>query len=51
MIIKSFETNKINLNLTKMILFYGKNEGYKNESIDNLLKNNKKVSTYEEKEI
>ena len=51
MIIKSFETNKINLNLNKIILFYGKNEGHKNENIANLLKNKKEISTYDEKEI
>jgi DNA polymerase-3 subunit delta len=51
MIIKSYELNKINLKKKKFILFYGKNEGLKNESTNNLLKNNKTISRYEEKEI
>ncbi len=51
MIIRSSETNKINLDLNKIILFYGKNEGHKNENISNLLKNKKEISTYDEKEI
>ena len=51
MIIKNFELNKINLNKNKIILFYGKNEGLKNEALDILIKNKKSVSNYEEKEI
>ncbi len=53
MILKNYEINKINLNLNKLILFYGKNEGYKNEEILRIIKNNKdyKVSKYDEKEI
>jgi DNA polymerase-3 subunit delta len=51
MIIKSHELNKINLEQNELILFYGKNEGLKNESTNNLLKNNKTISRYEEKEI
>ena len=38
MIIKSYELNKLNLDQNKIILFYGKNEGLKNDSINNLLK-------------
>ena len=38
MIIKFFETNKINIENTKKILLYGKNEGLKNEVIENFLK-------------
>ena len=38
MIIKSFETSKINLEQNKLILLYGKNEGYKSECIDHLIK-------------
>ena len=34
MIIKSFELNKIDLNKNKIIFFYGKNEGQKNEIIN-----------------
>ena len=51
MIIKSYELNKINLNENKFILFYGKNEGLKNETINKLIKNKSKISRYEEKEI
>ena len=38
MILKSFDINKINLNIHHLILFYGKNEGLKNESLYNLNK-------------
>ena len=51
MILKNFELNKINLNKNKVILFYGKNEGLKNESIKILLKKNKNILNFEEKEI
>ena len=51
MILKSFEINKINLEINHLILFYGKNEGLKNESLNILIKNKNNVSTYEEKEI
>ena len=51
MIIKSFEINKINLNLNNLFLFYGKNEGFKNEVTKNILKKKKNVLNYEEKEI
>ena len=40
MIIKSYELNKLDFKLNK-ILFYGNNEGLKNQSIDLLLKINK----------
>lgn len=50
MIIKFFEINKINLNHTKLILLYGKNEGLKNQKIKELTKDNDKVFTYDEKE-
>ena len=51
MIIKSYELNKLNFDQNKLILFYGKNEGLKNESTINLLKNKETISKYEEKEI
>ena len=51
MIVKFFETNKINLIKDKFILFYGKNEGLKNISIKNLLKNKKLILNYDEKEL
>ena len=51
MIIKSFETQKINLDSNKFILFHGDNEGLKNEKIKELIKNRNGISKYEEKEI
>jgi len=51
MIIKSYELNKLDLKLNKILLFYGNNEGLKNESIDFLLKNRNKAYVYEENEI
>ncbi|MDA9153005.1 DNA polymerase III subunit delta [Candidatus Pelagibacter sp.] len=51
MIIKAFELNGINLKKNKFILFYGKNEGLKNESLNQLIKEKKKISNFEEKEI
>ena len=50
MIYKNFETNKINFTKNKIILFYGKNDGLKNETKKNLLKN-KTLTNYEESEI
>ena len=38
MILKFFELKKINLNINKIILFYGKNEGLKKQEINNLIK-------------
>ena len=51
MIYKSFEINKIDKNLINIILFYGKNEGLKNEALDILNKNKNKILNYDEKEI
>ena len=53
MILKSFELVKIKLNNQKFYLFYGDNEGLKEETIKNLFqkKNQDKVHRYEEKEI
>ena len=51
MIIKSYELNKLNFDQNKLILFYGKNEGLKNDSINKLLKDKENISKYEEKEI
>ncbi|MDA7556949.1 DNA polymerase III subunit delta [Candidatus Pelagibacter sp.] len=51
MIIKSFEINKINLDLNKLYLFYGKNDGLKNEFTTNIIKNKKNIFNYEEKDI
>jgi len=51
MIIKSFEINKINFDQNKLVLFYGKNEGFKNEATNNLIKDKDEISKYEEKEV
>ena len=51
MILKSFEIKKINQNINHLILFYGKNEGLKNEAIDILNKDKLNILSYEEKEI
>ena len=51
MITKSHELNKINLNQSPFILLYGKNEGFKNQAITQILKNKDGISKYEEKEI
>ena len=53
MILKSFELNKIKVNNYKFYLFYGNNEGLKEESIKNLFEKNyqDKIHRYEEKEI
>ena len=53
MIVKSFELNKIKLNNYKFYLFYGDNEGLKEETIKNLFEKNyqDKIHRYEEKEI
>ena len=51
MIIKSFETNKIELDKNKFILLYGKNNGFKSEVTNNLLKDKIEIKKYEEKEI
>ena len=51
MIIKSYEINKINIKKTPYILLYGKNEGLKKETTDNLLKDKNNILNYEEKEI
>ena len=51
MILKSFELNKINLKINKFILFYGKNEGYKNQEIKNLNKSYSTILSYDQNEI
>ncbi len=51
MILKYFEISKINTKINNLVLFYGKNEGLKNEMINTLFKNKKEISSYEEKEI
>jgi DNA polymerase III subunit delta len=53
MIIKSFELNKLKLNDYNFYLFYGDNEGLKEENIKNFFEKNytDKVHRYDEKEI
>ena len=51
MIIKSFEINKINFDQNKLVLLYSKNEGFKNEVTNNLIKDKDKIIKYEEKEV
>ena len=51
MIIKSFEINKINLDLNNIFLLYGKNNGLKNEFTKNIIKKKNNVFNYEEKDI
>ena len=52
MIVKSFEINKIN-NSHKIFLFYGENEGHKNEIIEDKFKKKytNSIYVYEENEI
>ena len=51
MILKSYEINKINHNINHLILFYGKNEGLKNEATNLLKREKNNILNYEEKEI
>ena len=53
MILKSFELSKIKLNSYKFYLFYGDNEGLKEETIKSLIKKSYKgkIHRYDEKEI
>ena len=51
MILKSYEIKKINQSINHLILFYGKNEGLKNEALNILNKDKNNISNYEEKEI
>ena len=53
MIIKSFKLDKINVKSSNFYLFYGENEGYKNDAIEKIFNINisKNIYRYEEKEI
>ena len=51
MIKKSYDIDKISLEYNQFILFYGKNEGLKNEATNNLIKTKHGIIRYEEKEI
>ena len=49
MIIKSYEIKKINLENNQFVLFYGKNEGLKNEAISSLIKKKIKFQVMKKK--
>ena len=51
MIIKFFELNKLNIDKTNFILFYGKNEGLKLETIKKIFKNKNEIINYDEKKF
>ena len=51
MILKSYQISKINLLTNNIILFYGKNDGLKDQAINQLIKNENEIFNYEEKEI
>ena len=51
MILKYHEINKVDLSNNYLILFYGKNEGLKNETINILVKDKNNILNYDEKEI
>ncbi len=51
MIIKSYEIDKINKDITNFYLFYGKNKGLKKELAEYVLKEEKNIINYDEKEI
>ena len=52
MIVKSSDIQKIDIKKNNLLLFYGKNEGLKDQSIEHILKNIKiEISSFEEKEI
>ena len=53
MIVKSYEINKIDFNKSKIVLFYGENNGLKKEKISEIINSNKEktVSNYDEREI
>ena len=51
MIVKSFEINKKKLDNYKYFLFYGENEGFKEESLISITENKKNINHYLENEI
>ena len=51
MIIKSYQINQINPTIHNLFLFYGKNEGLKNEIIKNIIRDKKNINNYDEKEV
>ena len=53
MILKSFNLKNINFENHKFFLFYGENDGAKNEEIENIIEKNsgREIIKYDEKEI
>ena len=51
MILKSYDIKKLNLKTYSLFLFYGKNQGLKNDALNILTKNENNIQNYEEKEI
>ena len=53
MILKNYEINKININHNNILLFYGQNQGAKQEEIKKLISANKNLPlfTYDEKDL
>jgi DNA polymerase-3 subunit delta len=51
MIVKSYDINKLNLKNFSLFLFYGKNQGLKNDALSILIKDENNIQNYEEKEI
>ena len=51
MILKSFEINKVNLKIHKFLLFYGKNDGYKNEEINKIKEKFNTIEKFDEKKV
>ena len=51
MILKSYDIKKLNLKTYSLFLFYGKNQGLKNDALNILTKDENNIQNYEEKEI
>ena len=53
MILKAYEIKKIDINKNNLILFYGQNQGAKEDEITKLLLSNKErnLNSYDEKQI
>jgi DNA polymerase-3 subunit delta len=51
MILKPYDIKKLNLKIYSLLLFYGKNQGLKNDALNILTKNKNNIQKYEEKEI
>ena len=53
MILKAYETDKIDINKNNLVLFYGENQGVKEEEISKILRTNKNKTLvkYEEQQI